>query len=561
MKNTRLHQSSLWSRLLDSNPQLFREIKGKLKTRNVVIAAAVAVIAQFISVIYSLGQLPDTDKTLRCGRYGLTLLYNETRHGSRCYEINDYTKWAINWQLWWLDLFLTLSFIAVIALLVIGTYMLVADMVKESERGTLNFIRLSPQSAGSILAGKIIGVPILLYTAIAFLLPLHLTAGLQAHIPLSLVLTFDLTVVASCCFFYSVALFWSLLPLPSGLKPWLASGCLAWLVMLSSTVLFNHHLDFDYFAAWALLFHPGVVLAYLVNASQLKFGSVNFLSVDNLAELSFYGREIGNNAVIGIGLILGNFGLWTYWCWSVLQRRFQNPEQTILSKGHSYWLTGWFVTIALGFTLQQSNDGTLRNFYMLQVCLSIFGLCLIAALSPQRQALHNWMRYRHQKSRHSLWYELVLGENSPSTVAIAINMAIAIAFITPSIFSILDPQQRYIFWSLLLSATSIMLVAVVVQIILTSKTRKRVALSTATVAAMMIIPPLCLGVAELTVRSAPTPWLFTFFTSGAVQYAADSSILLAIAGQWLAIALVSLQMTRKLKLAGASETRKMIAER
>ncbi|NJO94707.1 MAG: hypothetical protein HC764_00435 [Pleurocapsa sp. CRU_1_2] len=40
-QNIRLFSTpnSLWSKLLDSNPQLFREIQGKLKTRNMVIAA------------------------------------------------------------------------------------------------------------------------------------------------------------------------------------------------------------------------------------------------------------------------------------------------------------------------------------------------------------------------------------------------------------------------------------------------------------------------------------------------------------------------------------------
>ncbi|NJR44678.1 MAG: hypothetical protein HC775_02055 [Hyellaceae cyanobacterium CSU_1_1] len=53
-QNIRLFSTpnSLWSKLLDSNPQLFREIQGKLKTRNMVIAAAIAAIAQFITVIF-----------------------------------------------------------------------------------------------------------------------------------------------------------------------------------------------------------------------------------------------------------------------------------------------------------------------------------------------------------------------------------------------------------------------------------------------------------------------------------------------------------------------------
>lgn len=148
-----------------------------------------------------LGQLPDFKLAgTQCGRYGMALIYQEYSN-QVCYAQNEAGSWVINWQLWWLDLFIILSIIGIFALLVIGTYLLIADTVREEERGTLNFIRLTPQSAGSVLLGKILGVPILVYTAIALLLPLHLVAGLQSHIPLTLILAFDLTVVASCAFF------------------------------------------------------------------------------------------------------------------------------------------------------------------------------------------------------------------------------------------------------------------------------------------------------------------------------------------------------------------------
>jgi hypothetical protein len=246
-QNIRLFSApnSLWSMLLDSNPQLFREIQGKLKTRNVVIAAAIAVIAQFIAVVFLLGQLPDLKtRGEQCGRYGVALVYQEYSN-QICYAQNDGGNWVINWQLWWLDLFIILSLIGILALLVVGTYLLTADMVREEERGTLNFIRLTPQSAGSVLLGKILGVPILIYTAIALLLPLHLVAGLQSHIPLTLVLAFDLTVVASCAFFYCLALLWSLLDFGiSGFKPWFASGLLGFLLMFSTAILFAEDVRF-----------------------------------------------------------------------------------------------------------------------------------------------------------------------------------------------------------------------------------------------------------------------------------------------------------------------------
>jgi hypothetical protein len=559
--------SFLWSKLLDSNPQLFREIQGKLKTRNVVMAAAIAVIAQFMAVVFLLGQLPDMKlEWTQCGRYGMALVYQEYSN-QVCYAQNEAGNWVINWQLWWLDLFIILSITSIFALLVVGTYLLIADTVQEESRGTLNFIRLTPQAAGSVLLGKILGVPILVYTAIALLLPLHLVAGLQSHIPLGLILAFDLTVVASCAFFYCLALLWSLLDFGvSGFKPWFASGLLGFLLLFSTAILFGEDVRLDHFLAWTLMFDPGIVLTYLIDASHLRFGTINFLSTDNLAELSFYGQALWTKTAVGIGLILANFSLWTYWCWAVLKRRFHNPEKTILSKVHSYWLTAWFALISLGFTLQTeasnltgdlSDDTYLisNNFIFLQVCLSLFGLGLIFALSPHRQTLYDWARYRHQSQGNSLWKELVLGENSPSTIAMAINLAIAITFISPSIFLLLPQSHQYVFWGLILSATNILLYAVIAQFLLTIKTRKRAVWSIVTVASMIILPPVCLGIAQLTITTIPQVWLLSFVPLAATKYVSFGGIALAILGQWLAISVISLQTTRKLKQAGASSTK------
>jgi hypothetical protein len=185
---------------------------------------------------------------------------------------------------------------------------------------------------------------------------------------------------------------------------------------------------------------------------------------------------------------------------------------------------------------------------------------LIFALSPHRQTLYDWARYRHQTAKgSSLWKELVLGDNSPSTVAMAINLAIAITFVTPSILLILPQSKQYILGGLLLSATNILLYAVIAQFILTIKTRKRAIWSIVTVASMIVLPPLCLGVAELTVQTIPQAWLFSFMPTVASEYVSFSTIAWAILGQWLAITVVSLQMTRKLNQAGASETKVLMS--
>lgn len=558
------HSNSLWDKFLDWNPQLFREIKGKLKTRNVIIAAAISVFTQFIIGMSLLGELPDPDpKELlqQSGRYGMGNGYGN----SLAYTKDMLGNWVINWQLLWLDLFLALSITSILALLIVGTYMLIADTVKEESRGTLNFIRLTPQSAGSILLGKILGVPILLYGAILLFFPLHLIAGLSAHIPLALIIGFDAVIITSCAFLYSLALLWSLMNFGlSGFKPWLASGALGFVLFGLTTALFhNSSLIGNAPWDWIFLFHPGIVLSYLIDTTYLPQNKIDFLPAEDLGELLFYGQALWSKASIGISFIIFNFSLWTYWCWSVLKRRFHNPEHTLLSKTQSYWITGWFIALALGFTLQSTHDYRLTdNFGFLQFCLFVLGLLLIAALSPHRQALHDWARYRHQVSSEGkvLWKELVFGENSPSTVAVVINLAIALAYITPSIFLMLHNDQNFVFWGFVLSAGSIVIYAVVAQLILTIKTRKRAVWSAITIGSLIIIPPLCLGFAEITPKAWAQPWLFSFLPSVATEYAPISAIIMTILGQWLTISLIGWQMTRKLRQAGASET-KMLLER
>lgn len=567
MNNIQLFQrsKSLWSQFLDANPQLFREIKGKLKTRNVIIAAAISIATQFIIGISLLGELPEPDPegllNVQYGRYGMGNGYSN----SLAYTKDLLDNWVINWQLLWLDLFITLSIISIFALLIIGTYMLVADMVKEEDRGTLNFIRLTPQSASNVLLGKILGVPILLYTAISLFLPLHLIAGLGARIPLVLIISFDAIIIASCAFCYSLALLWSLMNIGiSGFKPWLASGMVG-LLSLYMTVAIFHHNTLMNGGSWnyIFLFNPAIALSYLIDATYLPSHKIEFLPVENLAQLSFYGQTLWTKASLGMGFMLFNFSLWTSWCWSVLERRFHNPERTLFSKTQSYWITSWLTAIGLGFTLQHhgySYDHQLKeNFILLQFSLCIYGLVLIAALSPHRQALHDWARYRHQ-TNNKVWHELVFGENSPSTIAIAINMAIAVIYITPSVFTILNADLRYIYWGFILTAGSVLLYAAIAQLVLTMRTPKRAVWAVISLFSMTVVPPLCLGFAQIEPHAAPGLWLFSFLPVVAIEYANISAVMFAVLGQFMAISLVGLQMTRKLKQAGASET-KMLFDR
>ena len=558
------NSNSFLSNFLEWNPQLFRELKGKLKTRNVIIIAAISVITQLLIVFSFLGQLPEpiTDP-LNIGtehsRYCVTAL-NYYENYLLC-QTDLANNWIINWQLFWFDLFLTLSFVAIFALLVVGTYMLVDDLVKEENRGTLNFIRLTPQSASNVLMGKILGVPLLLYLAILLAFPLHLSAGLAARIPFSLILGFYAIIIASCAFFYCAAMLWSLLNSGlSGFKPWLASGAVFVFLFAFSIQLLNDYLNiYNCTFEGLILFHPGVVLSYLANATALPHKTVSYFDSKELGELLFYGRDLWTKASVGMGFVFLNYGLWTYWLWSALKRRFHNPQSTLLSKTQSYWVTGWFVAMTLGFTLQSTSNRYLEdNFMMLQFLMAIFFLGLIAALSPHRQTLHDWARYRHQKQHEAslLWKELVFGENSPSTVAIAINLLIALIYIIPSLLLFSDKDNSLAaFAGLLIGANLILFYAVLAQLMLTMKYQKRAIWTTGAILALVVIPIVCFGLGDIQPSYEPALWLFSFMPLAAIAHATLPTIIMSILGQWLMIAVAGFQITRKLNQAGASETK------
>jgi hypothetical protein len=59
-------------------------------------------------------------------------------------------------------------------------------------------------------------------------------------------------------------------------------------------------------------------------------------------------------------------------------------------------------------------------------------ILLIIILSPQRQTLLDWARYRQaSQTRKSIWDELVWAENSPAPVAIALNAVMAALIAMP----------------------------------------------------------------------------------------------------------------------------------
>ena len=316
------------------NPQLFREIKGRLKMGNMAIASAFSLGPQLLLFMYYRAQLPIALRNVD----GTEPIYNkfcvlktttDTKPGEKCLT-DTLGNLVIDWPKWSVEIFIWLSIFSVLALLVAGTYMLVSDLDREERRGTLNFIRLSPQSAKTIFLGKILGVPILLYLAAILAIPLHLYSGLAAQIPLNEILGFYMAIAASCSLFYSTAMLFGLTTSwLGGFQPWLASGIALFVFVISTIKLTVTAGDLGTFVSSI------GILRYLIFGiiDKYDFGSLGA----DIDKLQWFYLPIGKNIVSGMILSLSICGIGTYWMWQGWQRRFPNPTTTVFSKRQSYF--------------------------------------------------------------------------------------------------------------------------------------------------------------------------------------------------------------------------------
>ena len=215
---------NLIDKIGDWNPQLFRELKGRFKKSHIVIVLLISLLPQLLIFLLQFETLPNDEVYLNF--------------------------WEPDT---WRMLFISFNMIFVFTLLVVGSYLIVNDLVKEERDGTLNFIRLSPQSELSIFTGKMLGVPALLYLMIITAIPFHIFSGICGNIPFSYILIFYITLVASCAFFYSCA---SLFAIYGGTdfrvsKAWFASGTI--LIFLWTSFAWIN-VDFYYFSVWFRIF-------------------------------------------------------------------------------------------------------------------------------------------------------------------------------------------------------------------------------------------------------------------------------------------------------------------
>jgi hypothetical protein len=478
------------------NPQLLRELKGRLKPLNILLVVTISLVGQFILFMYFKTQLPyviDENPTFNKYCTGSAASFNT--------DIRECLQPALdvfvtNTQMWWLDIFCLLSIFGSFSLLIAGTYLLMSDLTTEQRQDTLNFIRLTPQSAQDILLGKMLGVPIFLYIFVALTVPLHLWSGLAANIPLIEIFSFDAVVVAACFFYYSAALLFSLVgSWLGGFQSWLGSGLILGFLVLTQQGLAKNITN-SYSLVFLKFFNPFFLIPSLSESSLFKY-------VSSSQDFQWFALPLGASFITTLGFALFTYIIGSRFIWQALQRCYRDPDATMLSKQQSYLLTACFTAITLGCTNwetilfgKESYSSLMKENVFCLLFLNFWLLLyLITALSPHRQALQDWARYRHQNAFNgnrfgyrSLLKDLIWGEKSPAIVAIALNATIVI--ICLNLFILLshsnDTDKFNGILSVGLAAGLAMIYAALTQLLLFMKTKHRVWLTTGAVIAAII---------------------------------------------------------------------------
>ncbi|NEQ44059.1 MAG: hypothetical protein F6K00_11090 [Leptolyngbya sp. SIOISBB] len=369
--------------------------------------------------------IPRVAIATRTPNYCLTMADGDYQ---QCQLSADKEAYLVNWPLWYQDIFMTLSGLMTLSLMGLGIFLLTNNVVDEKRRGTLNFLRMSPRSALTILGGKLLGVPICLYLAIAAMVPFQIYAAFAAGMPGAQLLGFDVAILSQTVILYGVALLLGLAtksPLLLSLIPWLAAlGGLTfqWLVGVMSLAIWDSDMPATALT-WAALFSPVGSAGYFINFDHLAHAPSGLNLAFGIFRINFAEYTI---------LTVLHAGGWCVVLGHALQRRFENSSQSLLTRRYSYWLTGIFMAIVLGL-----SETGIERYDVLPLLASIaffgglYSLVLVLSLLGDRQTLQDWARFRTARLPHEgrlpLGRDLLVGDTSSPILAIGLNLLLMAA--------------------------------------------------------------------------------------------------------------------------------------
>lgn len=543
-------------RVGDWNPQIFRELKERLTPRNIGITATISLLLQgVVWFIYDtqlqisqnidsrIGEPSSSYKNETYNRYCFDSLKDSYSGVCHFGESGDVLN--INWQLWGSDIFICLSWILPLGLILGSVYLLVADLIQEEKRGTLNFIRLSPQSAQTVFIGKILGVPSLVYLAAALMVPFHLCIGIYAGASIPLIAAWYLTIGSIWWLLSSAAVLYVLL-----------GGIQAILTVI------------------AVAYPVGIPLLAINLFASATINHDSWLKTTNLV-VQWFWLHINGSALWLYGFGTGCCLVASYGIWQALERRYLNPTATVIGKYQSYlanlcvqvWLAGFVLPL-----MPQKFYDKEALLIGLAVVDFLALLLLIPLLLPSKQALQDWSRYRRERVTHKqqqfwqreLVQDLISNDKSPALLAIAMNIGMAIALWVPVSlisFSSIGHGVRFIA-GLCLGASLILIYATIAHWSRFLNFKKRNLWTIAIVGGVMFLPSIFTLI--LSPSSAPTGiaailLLFSPFAPMGILQLSGGTILAAFAAQLAILAGLNQQLQRKLQIAGQSQSKELLA--
>jgi hypothetical protein len=445
---------------------------------------------------------------------------------------------------------------------VIGSYLLIADWSTEVDRGTLNSLRLSPQSASAFLWGKLLGVPLLVYCFLLSGLPLYLMAMVGAgRSPATIVGGLAIDLVQIGFWFTTSLLVAACVRKGGGAKAILGAMVVAIGLWTAFTITNNSP------AGWMIdllrLISPSLGLAGGLPVLSINDWSYSQQYLRDNVEFAWFGMPIATSMLRLSLFTSGMLGAWSYACWLALNRRFDRPSSTLWSKGQSYGITAAVTTIVLGTirihtSYYGDNYSYNQNLISGQMSLSCLLLPLGLTLIQSRQSLLDWIRHpaaptANRSSAHR--QDLIWGESSPPWVAFGIHIAIVALLLVPYnllLLYMLDNGSTYAtdqiaVWTFLLM-TSLGLLLVGLSQLIHVGARKRAWFSTIIALAIGLFA-LPIGLTIFSQYNGQhVLWLLTFYPLEALDKNHEQGMLIAILGlEWLALTLIYRQFDRSLR--------------
>jgi hypothetical protein len=491
-------------RIEEWHPQLFRELKSRLTGNAAIAIVAISISLQAIAI-------------------GLAVSSNMAVKA----------KILMN--------FATLNWLIPMGLILGSVYTLIADIHQEEKRGTLNFIRLTSQSACGILIGKMLGVPSLIYLGLLLVIPLHLVVGILAGVGLPMMLVWYCTVGATIYLCSSLAILYSLY----GGKYPIVFTLLFALPIQTIVSIYNYYLNAVVTSQW------------WTNESSLRW----------------YGLPIINNFYICNTLIIATILAISYWLWVTIDREYINPASTAFKKEHSYWMNIQFQLWLLGFALPILNseaiDNSSQNFVILATFYSIGTVgvyCLMPQILPSKLSTQDWSRYRCDRVNHEhrqwwqqeLFRDLVWHNASPIGLAMLVNVVI-LAVVWGTCFGIFVSDPEWLIKSLcgiiIISILMLIHTGVINLIFLQSKAKTRGVIP---LIILMSALPLLLGfIATIVLNHSNSGlWLFLFspFAWIGVTQLALPNIGAILMGQLGILAGITKLLQRRITQLGRADT-------